>query len=62
MEATTARDITFATTRRNGHVGDIRTFPAGTSVYVSEKHGEFIARVAGTLYTQTVYLSAVTPA
>jgi hypothetical protein len=57
--ATLTRPVIMST--GNGSTRTIRTFPVGTTVYVTERRGEFTARVCGSLFTQDVPLSAVEP-
>lgn len=64
LVATTAREITFATVDHHTRVSSQQTrFPAGTTVYVTEgRRGELNIRIPGTLFTQTVFYSAIIPA
>lgn len=56
MTATTTRPVTFSITDEDTVVRNIRTFPAGTEVYVTRIRPDGTARIriCGSLFTQTV--------
>lgn len=63
----TTESLTGKTTRKvtfHGLQGEIRSFPAGTLVETSlelDRHNTIQIRVAGTFYTQRVYLGSIEP-
>lgn len=60
VTATTAREITFSVVGADTVVRDIRSWPAGTEVYVRRvRDGRATVRIPGSLYTQRVTLASL---
>ena len=60
----TIRPVTFSITDADTVVRNIRSYPAGTEVYVTRIHSNGLARIraCGSLYEQTVRLATTVTA
>jgi len=60
---TTTRPVCFAALDRTTLVTHTHTYPAGTTVYATERRdGTFTIRIPGTLFEQSVDVTALVPA